>query len=190
MFNLFERKITVFSDFDGTLIKEQSGFLLILSYINEKKEEKKKRIKEGFKHFIKYIFDRNNSHLAEFVKDIDEKTLISVAKKLHFNTKWFENIEEIKKKNNVSHVNVIIVSRNLKELIEIFIKLNKEELEKRKIRIVKIIANTTKKKFLIFKNKVVQNNNKFEFLKGKEIIYLGDSDDKYLKEIVNEFFQC
>ncbi|MEM4396084.1 MAG: haloacid dehalogenase-like hydrolase [Candidatus Woesearchaeota archaeon] len=190
MFTIFEKKITVFSDFDGTLIKEQSGFMLVFSYIIEKKKEKSKRIKEGFKHFLKYIFDRNNSHLAEFVKDIDEKTLISVAKKLHFKQKWFENIEEIKKKYNVNSVNVIIVSRNLKELIEIFIKLNKEELDKRKIKIVKVIANTTKKRFLIFKNKIVQNNNKFEFLKGKEIIYLGDADDNYLKEIVDEFFEC
>ncbi len=190
--HFFERKVIVFSDFDETMVEERSGKNLILNYLRENKAGFFQKLRRGLYFGYKYLTNRKIEYFLDYIKNANDDVFKKTADELHFNYAWFDEIEKIKQEYKVKKIDLIIISRNIDKVIYYFIKKHKEVFDAYNIDIIKIIANKIHKHKGVFHRQElnIELDNKFEFLKGKHIIYIGDNDDSYLKEFVSNYFNA
>jgi len=168
------KKILVCTDFDQTMIKEESAVVLVkkLLHYYSRKVSKFNYIKLLFRllrKVVKYEIKGSVRPLYEAFFYFDKDLLTNVVKKFHFNKKWIRHIKRIKKNNPRSKIDLIIISRGMGDIIAKFleIKKNKEFLMELECDVIKIIANTD---IIIGQKAIIQRGL---WKKGKKMPYIG-----------------
>jgi hypothetical protein len=140
--------ITVYTDFDETLVKENSPMLLVKSMLAFYKRVfgrafalsiATKTIYNG----VLYKLTRKTKHYYNAHYYFDSKILIDVSSKLTVNEKWVAAIDLIRKQHGNDKIELTIISRNVIELIEDFVKINKSFFKSQNIVVKKIIAHAS-----------------------------------------------
>lgn len=143
-------RVLIFTDFDQTMIKQNSTIFIAKEMFKFYKKNFGliHALKLGFRTFYRgllYFMTKNTKHFYKAFFYFDQTSMQIVAKKLTYNPKWIKTIENIKKqypKN--TKFNLIILSRNIFDLIINFtnINKNKEILESLNLNLKQIIAHT------------------------------------------------
>ena len=191
-----ENEVVVFTDFDRTMIKQNSPALFFFELF-------RKRPKTAIRACIKAMHmhglgGRAFIHaVSEILPENRDAIIKRLVKKFKFNNKWILALRKlIEKYPNIKQVRLVVITRNIEQIPRMFLKANfhviKSFVGKKIADDVLIIANNASEEAVIsglgFRKEqsitkiINQSRDKGAFLKNKNTIYFGDSRE--YKELV------
>lgn len=179
--------LRVYVDFDQVVIKQDSAKMASIELIKRRPW----LILGYFLMRILYIFLKKEIILrmgAMFCFNVKEEEFEKLAYRLKLNDNFLRTIRQIKKKNEINEIEVVIVSRGAKRVIEIFKQRPdvNSVLNNRGVNIVSVVANEFEIKDGRVTGKligrVISDDKKFDIVPERSI-YLGDAyEQKNLKK--------
>gem|GEM_PF-5049885 len=189
------------SDFDNTIIVENSAILLLRHYLLHGKHELfTKRIGRIIKLFPSPRRQRNLREYYRAVESIPLPERIAVINRARLNPRWLRAMKELRLKHRASTVDVTVISRNAADVVATWLHDHKVLLAKEHILVSRIIANnpvSDKHVEVVLERGdfshydhvlfgMMDEDGKRRFL-DKHAIYLGDAEEAVLKGVVKEF---
>ncbi len=185
-------KITIYTDFDNTLVEQSSLIKFIKKYI--------------VKHPLKFLhcianlingrYGFGGRALTYIVNSIDKKSKLNwfsdIADELNFNYKWLFEFKKILNQHKEKKIDLVLITRNDYLIPEFFMKKNFEFLKdytNKQLEKYTIIGNNSMKESVIEKEdgekiKIHYNINKVSnkdlFIASKHAHYFGDKTEKRL----------
>lgn len=142
------KPVVVYTDFDETMIRDNSPKNMALATLRFYKKT------FGVGHFttafvklawnyIWYKFTGSATYFYDALFYFDEKSLIQLAAKLRFKKKWLAAIKDIRKRlGGDVKIELYIISRNVGEIVKLFVDLHQDDLAALGCTVKEIIANT------------------------------------------------
>lgn len=168
----------ILTDFDGTMIREESQYLEILAYFLFRDHNHIKFVKEVAKEYLDYKRTKNVSGFYSLFKGCPVEVLDKVARKLSQKEEWDELIEKEKPEK------VGVLSRNNWRIISEY--LSQLNYPSSKINIA--VANIPEIENGIYtgKSKISVGNENLAFLIGKKE-YICKEEEKRIIEKSDDF---
>jgi hypothetical protein len=186
------------SDFDNTIVKENTAAKLVLFYLWHGQHE-------PFLHRARRVLPLMTSgqrrkhfdNFYEVLKRVSLKNRQRILAAIPINVDWLEAVRMLRLKHKCRDVELTIVSRNCVDVLKEWLLMNQEIMQQHHIRVHLIIAN---KPALDRKDEFVQGNfhhidhaglgvlleeGKQQFVKHS--IYIGDYEEELLRPFVREF---
>ena len=155
--------VDVLTDFDGTMIKEQSQYLEVLAYFFSRNQKHIRFAKEVAKEYVAYKRDNNIKGFYSLFKGCPVEILDNITAKLYQDEEWDELIEKEKPKK------IGVISRNNNRIILKYL----QQLDYPSTEIVLTAANIPDIKNEIYTGEaeiVIDNNNLADFIREREYI--------------------
>ncbi|VVB83279.1 Uncharacterised protein [uncultured archaeon] len=168
----------ILTDFDGTMIREESQYLEILAYFLFKDHNHIKFVKEVAKEYLDYKKNKDVSGFYSLFKGCPVKVLDKVVKRLSQNEEWDELIKKEKPGN------VGVLSRNNWRIISGY--LNQLNYPSGKITIAAANIPEIENGIYTGKSKISVSNENLAFLIGKKEYICKEEERK----IIGGDFNC
>ena len=156
-------EVDVLTDFDGTMIKEQSQYIEILAYFFFRNQKHIRFAKEVAKEYVDYKRNSNIQGFYSLFRGCPVEILDKIVKRLYQDGAWNELVEKLKPKK------IGVVSRNNNRIISEYIQQLNYPLTKVNL----VAANNPEIKNGVYTGEaqiVIDNNNLAEFIGKKEYI--------------------
>jgi hypothetical protein len=163
----------ILTDFDGTMIREESQYLEILAYFLFRGHSHIKFVKEVAKEYLDYKRTKNVSGFYSLFKGCPVEVLDKVARKLSQNEEWDELIEKEKPEK------IGVLSRNNWRIISEY--LNRLNYPSGKINIAAANIPEIENGIYTGKSKISVNNANLASLIGKKE-YICREEEKRIVE--------
>ena len=108
--------VDVLTDFDGTMIKEQSQYLEILAYFFFRNQKHIRFAKEVAKEYVDYKRNSNIKGFYSLFRGCPVEILDKIIKRLYQDEAWNELVEKLKPKK------IGVISRNNNRIISEYIQ--------------------------------------------------------------------
>ncbi len=198
------KKIAIYSDFDGTIITNNTSFFMHVEGFKKQLREHhvKKAVQllgDGIRYIWKEAFNKDDRkeviYAAKFLKGLYlPEIFVKLKKQIKINPKLGKAIEEYCKRESIDFskikkINVRIISRGDCDLIKLVVPLiEKELMRKYKIKITEIIANEYKKHNGFFTGKMkYAMHSKQQFFNNH--YFLGDYQDSIKYRTYKKFIR-
>lgn len=155
--------VDVLTDFDGTMIKEQSQYLEVLAYFFFRNQKHIRFAKEVAKEYVDYKKNSNIRGFYSLFKGCPVETLDKIVKRLDQDEAWNELVEKLKPKK------IGVISRNNNRIISEYI----QQLNYPSSRISITAANIPEIKNGVYTGEaeiIIDNNNLADFIGKREYI--------------------
>jgi hypothetical protein len=167
------KDVDILTDFDGTMIKEESQYVEVLAYFFSKHNNRLEFAKEMFNMYKNYKKNGEVCNFYSLLKGCSVEVLDRITGWISQNEKWNKLIEFLKPQK------IGIVSRNNKKIISKYL----DELNYQSAEISLVAANNPEINEDFYTGKVeiiVNNKNLIDFIGKKE--YICDVEEKDILE--------
>ena len=155
--------VDVLTDFDGTMIKEQSQYLEVLAYFFFRNQKHIQFAKEVIKEYVDYKRNSNVQGFYSLFRGCPVEILDKIVKRLYQDEAWNGLVENLKPKK------IGVISRNNKRIISEYLK----QLNYPSTKINLVAANNPEIKDGVYTGEaqiIIDNNNLAEFIGKREYI--------------------
>ena len=195
------KTLYITSDFDNTLVIQNTALLLIGHYLFHGEHELfYKRIRRVVRLIGR---NRRQQHLEEYysmLQRIPKRTRDDVIRRATINPRWLRTVHDLRLEHASRDVRVTLLSRNSVDIVKSWLHAHAKDLAKNHIVIETIIAN---KPLFVRRNEYVRETGMFthvdilgfglmdgrgkkKFL-DKHSTYIGDAEEESLRGVVKEF---
>ena len=191
-----ENQITLFTDFDNTIIAEHAAKRLLFRLFQRNPLDLAKKALEAF-----FRYGVSGAAFIQAISSLDKKTRTAIVEdvvpRLTFNTRWIRELQKLLTKYpNVMNIKIVVITRNIADIPRLFMQLHGNEIrELTKGRYkgdLVVIGNEGLSQSVLYAAAesltvadIINNSReKVRFIKNKNAIFFGD-DEEY-RQIVGK----
>lgn len=191
-----ENEITLFTDFDETIIAQHAAKRFLLSlFLRNPLDLTKRALEAFFRHGV------SGAAFIQAISTLDEKTKAAVVgevvQRLTFNNRWIGELQKLLAKYpNVMNIKIVVITRNIADIPRLFMHIHRDEIREltqgRYKGDLVVIGNEGLSQSVLYSAAgaltiadIINNSGeKAKFIKNKNAIFFGD-DDEY-RQIVGK----
>jgi hypothetical protein len=192
--------IAIASDFDNTMLNENTAKRLILYFLLHGEEGLWSRMKMVCSLTTRKLRHVNMRVYYALLRKIPVAERDHLLAQMTLNPWWLQSIQDLRFRRRAREIHLTIVSRNCVDIVAAWVRINEAALLQKHIVVEQIIANKplddTKNEFVVESgdlhhfhhagNGQLHLEGKTRFVSKYEI-YLGDAAEEVMREKVEEF---
>jgi hypothetical protein len=191
------RILHVASDFDNTMIAENSAVLLIKHYLFHGPGPIHTRFARAVPILLPKPRQKRLNQYYVIMRRVPRNVRLRILAAQRINPRWLDAIKQLRMESK-ARVQLTIISRNCLDIIQEWVWMNREELERAGVTVQAIIANHAldDKKAEYVRSDfhhidrvglgLMAEEDKAKFL-GRHSVYIGDSEEELLRSHVGRF---